>query len=144
HGSSLEKLKNTLKRIKELTNQVSKLQDLKVSILQDLIKILNATYIAKTYENLMKELNTLMKDLDLLYLLELENQLQTAINDHNLKEISYDDFGKLTYVNRGGSGNIYRTSCKSLENKEIALKEIYIEDNEKDIKKFFNEVCAIM
>ncbi|CAG8716947.1 4937_t:CDS:2, partial [Cetraspora pellucida] len=57
-------------------------------------------------------------------------------------EIFYYDFGKLIYISRGASGNVYRTSCKSISNKEVAVKEIYIADydNEKKIKMFLNEL----
>ncbi|CAG8578554.1 21241_t:CDS:2, partial [Racocetra persica] len=121
---------HNLNRIKEFTNEVSKLQGLK--------KILEATYITKKYENLMKELDTLMMDLDLSHL--LENWFQKAINNYDLKEIPFINFGKLKFVGRGAFGNVFRTSCKSIKEEVVAIKEMHIEDNETDIKMFLNEL----
>ncbi|CAG8562845.1 19194_t:CDS:1, partial [Cetraspora pellucida] len=64
-----------------------------------------------------------------------------AVNDYHLKEIIYDDLGKLKYIDRGAYGNVFCTSCKSIQCEKIAAKEIYIPENavEKQIKMFLNE-----
>ncbi|CAG8660547.1 2679_t:CDS:2, partial [Racocetra fulgida] len=73
--------------------------------------------------------------------IDIKNWFQIAVENYNLKEIPYDDFGILKYVNRGAFGNVYCTSCNSIPSEKVAVKEIYIteDDDEKRIKMFLNE-----
>ncbi|CAG8753291.1 13448_t:CDS:2, partial [Racocetra persica] len=73
--------------------------------------------------------------------IDTKNWFQIAVDKYNLKEITYADLGALKYVNRGAFGNVYCTSCNSIPSEKVAVKEIYIseDDDEKGIKMFLNE-----
>ncbi|CAG8615604.1 29499_t:CDS:2, partial [Racocetra persica] len=79
---------------------------------------------------------------DLPLTIDTKNWFHIAIRDYNLNEISYDEFGKLKYIDSGAFGNVYWTSCKSIQNEKVAAKEIHIpeEDDEKKIRMFLNEL----
>ncbi|CAG8632969.1 5018_t:CDS:2 [Dentiscutata erythropus] len=70
-----------------------------------------------------------------------KNWFQIAINNYNLKELSCNDFGKLRYVGRGAFGNVYWTTCNSIQEEKVAVKEIYVteENGENRIRMFLNE-----
>ncbi|CAG8774514.1 18466_t:CDS:2, partial [Racocetra fulgida] len=70
-----------------------------------------------------------------------KNWFHIAINNYKLKEISYDNLGELEFIDRGGFGNVYWTSCNSILSEKVAVKEIYIkkDEDEKQIKTFLNE-----
>ncbi|CAG8834204.1 22936_t:CDS:2, partial [Racocetra persica] len=72
---------------------------------------------------------------------DTKNWFHNAINNYKLKEISYDDLGKLEFIDHGGFGNVYWTSCNSIRSEKVAVKEIYIkrDEDENQIKTFLNE-----
>ncbi|CAG8656960.1 10295_t:CDS:2, partial [Cetraspora pellucida] len=66
----------------------------------------------------------------------------TLINDCRVKEICYNDFGKKKKIGIGAFGMVYKTTCSSIEEEIIVLKDVHItsNDDEENIKIFINEI----
>ncbi|RIB25371.1 kinase-like domain-containing protein [Gigaspora rosea] len=81
-------------------------------------------------------------------MIDIDDWFQSAIDDYELKNIPFENFGKKKKkIGRGGFGDIYSTTCKSIPSisaipEVIALKGVSVgeEDSGMSIKRFLNEL----
>ncbi|CAG8603205.1 10447_t:CDS:10, partial [Cetraspora pellucida] len=70
----------------------------------------------------------------------VEGWYKTAVKDYKLKEIHFDEFGKMDYIGNGAYGAVYR-STYGLTGEKVAMKELFItSDDYEIIKIFINEL----
>lgn len=128
--------------IKNLNQLIS---DEKSIMNEDLIEHTNnITLISDKQDNIFSDFSSGDTSIISAQSINCDDWYEAAIDKYKLKEISFNNFGRLTSLGRGTSGCVYMAKCNSTEMKNIvfALRciEVTSNDTEAKIEGFIDEL----